>query len=800
MATLALAIDALRAQHGAGAFDRAVRRVSRSSQQGSRDVRKLDRNVDAFGRTARLVGRSLAGFGIALGVRGLADLSDASTNAANRLRLVTSEGREFAAVQARLFAVSKENFAALTSTAEVYQRVAKGAGEAGLSTQLAVEATEAVSAAVRLSGVTAEAARNAVVQFGQGLAAGALRGDELRSVLEQTPALADAVAKSIGTTVGQLRRLGAEGAITTERILPGLAAQLERLRGETAKLAPTFSQAFENVKTSATIAIGDFNNVSTGAAGLTQSIAGLSDFIETDLIDAFAFLAVQLGQTIGFAKDFAIGFTTALDSVADAFFDSEESAQQFFGTLGQLAADTVPNAIALIKLFSTEVVTFFAQAETDIRSLFKNFQLADAQRAGETETVERLRRELAGLAEERKTEAAFREDNIRKILQERDANIEASASIKARLQAEREARRAALGDIGGLSGRAGGIEEGAPVAGGGDEIDKTLQRLINSTSTPFEQALARINELRAAVSEGLPSENFLFGVTEAVNELAGTRASIEEFQRALNIAIGEGVGPENIEILRGFDLTADQLRETLTAYQAINPGATMEEFVAALELGRETTLEVRTAQQVYNDELERYRNLLDAGIISADAFAQKQEQLKEEVFGLTDLFKSFSEEAGRSIQRSFADFLFDPFSEGLEGMARGFLDTMRRIAAEALASSILRGIFGGLSNLGGPIGGFAQAALSGLTQRQNGGDLRRGEIGLVGEREPELRVPKEPETILNGRQMAALSPNIQNNVFLDAKAFTQALASPQGSRDLVEAVAINKSAIRAALN
>ncbi|WP_217878401.1 tape measure protein, partial [Vibrio alginolyticus] len=70
-----------------------------------------------------------------------------------------------------------------------------------------------------------QAANAAILQLGQGMAAGTLRGDELNSVLEQAPRLAEAIASGMGVAVGNLKRLGEQGLITTEEVLNALASQ-----------------------------------------------------------------------------------------------------------------------------------------------------------------------------------------------------------------------------------------------------------------------------------------------------------------------------------------------------------------------------------------------------------------------------------------------------------------------------------------------------------------------------------------------------------------------------------------------
>jgi hypothetical protein len=88
-------------------------------------------------------------------------------------------------------------------------------------------------------------------------------------------------------------------------------------------------------------------------------------------------------------------------------------------------------------------------------------------------------------------------------------------------------------------------------------------------------------------------------------------------------------------------------------------------------------------------------------LITAEALRDMQDK--------TDQMTQFGIQAARNIQTAFADFLFDPFKDGLRGMARGFLDTVRRMAANAAAASIMRGVLGEnfeKGEIGGWLGGI----------------------------------------------------------------------------------------------
>jgi len=112
----------------------------------------------------------------------------------------------------------------MNTTAEVFNRFGLALQGTGRSAQELLRVTELVNKAVTISGASAESARAAIIQFGQGLASGQLRGQELNSVLEQTPRLARAIADNMQIPFGRLREAAQEGLLTTEAILNAVKA------------------------------------------------------------------------------------------------------------------------------------------------------------------------------------------------------------------------------------------------------------------------------------------------------------------------------------------------------------------------------------------------------------------------------------------------------------------------------------------------------------------------------------------------------------------------------------------------
>jgi hypothetical protein len=179
------------------------------------------------------------------------------------------------------------------------------------------------------------------------------------------------------------------------------------------------------------------------------------------------------------------------------------------------------------------------------------------------------------------------------------------------------------------------------------------------------------------------------------------------------------------------------------------------------EEGISLTESMRTAQQIHNDEIDKYTKLLEKGHIDQETFnravAESDKSFEKAKKGMSAM-SVYADQAARNMQDAFADFLFDPFEGGIKGMAKGFIDSIRRMAAEAAASKIFdlaKGAFGGGGGAGGGIGasiagwfGFAdggvmtsQGALP-LQTYSTGGIANSPQLALYGEgRLPEAYVP-----------------------------------------------------------
>lgn len=230
----------------------------------------------------------MGGISFAALAKGAIDASDSVTLLQSKLRLVTTGQENLAKVQDQVVNLARQTRTDFSSVGELYARVARSSKSLGASQSDVLRVTKAVSQAIQISGNTATEASAGMIQLAQALASGTLRGDELRSVLEQMPRVAEAIATGLGTTVGQLRKLGEQGKLTSDLVFKALISQSETLNSEFNKLKPTIGQSIGVLTGELKLATAEFLNVTgttdrfTGSINiLSKAIRGLSDAFQS---------------------------------------------------------------------------------------------------------------------------------------------------------------------------------------------------------------------------------------------------------------------------------------------------------------------------------------------------------------------------------------------------------------------------------------------------------------------------------------------------------------------------------------
>jgi tape measure domain-containing protein len=249
-------------------------------EDGSRVVK---RNIEGIGdaavKTTDLVKKAFATVVTGAVINQLRQLADQYTNIQNKLRLTTTDQANLNAVFNELQAISTRTRSSLEANAELYAKVSTATKDLGVSQSEVLQFTESLNKAIKISGATASEAEGGLRQLAQGLASGTLRGDELNSVLENLPAVADVISKSLGVTRGELRQLGADGKISANTILTAFREARVELDEKFAKVAPTSAEGFVLLKNQLLETVGALDTALGASSGLGSVLVDLTKFL-----------------------------------------------------------------------------------------------------------------------------------------------------------------------------------------------------------------------------------------------------------------------------------------------------------------------------------------------------------------------------------------------------------------------------------------------------------------------------------------------------------------------------------------
>lgn len=294
------------------------------SSGGEGTLKKLSNQFASFTKEAKNMGasvKSAAGslsffqnalsFTIAgIGVRELVQAADAFQLLRDRITVFVGSQQEVDAVLKDLATSASFTKTSVEALATSYNRIAFATQDLGISSDAILGITTALQQTFRLSGATIAEATAATIQLSQGLASGQLRGQELRSVLEQNAVIGGILADKLGVTRGQLIKFAETGRITSEVMISALADNFDVLNEKASKLQITIGQAVTIALDKFKIKVDEINREFGISKGIVKGIELLVNNLDL-LSAALAGVAV-----IGFGK--LIGALKALSALVIA--------------------------------------------------------------------------------------------------------------------------------------------------------------------------------------------------------------------------------------------------------------------------------------------------------------------------------------------------------------------------------------------------------------------------------------------------------------------------------------------------
>ncbi|MEB6638183.1 tape measure protein [Acinetobacter baumannii] len=349
----------------------ATQQVQKYGQEIKTTTQELDKQ-EKSARSYSTAIKSLAGYMAGLvTINAAINNMDTYTGLQNRLKLVTNNQAELNKATEDTFQIAQKTYSAWDSVLQVYQRFSDNAKTLNLTMDDTARLTETVSKAVAISGASAEAADAALVQFGQALASGTLRGEELNSVMEQTPALAKAIAQGMGITVGQLRSVAAEGKITSKEIVKALKNAQDDVDALFAKTDITIGQSLTLLNNEIIKFVGEAGKGSGAAqvlAGSVQTLASNLDLIaDGALVVGIGYITrAILMKSAAIKEGMASTLASRQASVLNAQAEYAEATAALNAAKAHLANVRATNAETQAKFGATAAATRYAQAQAAV--------------------------------------------------------------------------------------------------------------------------------------------------------------------------------------------------------------------------------------------------------------------------------------------------------------------------------------------------------------------------------------------------------------------------------------------------
>jgi tape measure domain-containing protein len=883
--------------------DSRGRFLPRTTQAELEGARAGLQRVGGQAESARAsVGRLVAQFVTFAAVVKTIQVADEFDGLNARLRLVTNSAEEYNRAQVALFELAQASRAPLGETVRLYTQIANATKDAGVGQETLLQVTETINQAVQLSGVGAQAANAALVQLGQGLASGTLRGEELNSILEQTPALADAIAKGMGITRGELRKYGEEGKITAQQVLGALQNQREEVARAFAQLPTTVGQAVTQVQNAATQIIGLLNETSGATASLASIISDFAAFLSSPaVIGAIVEMASVWSQAVDLmAKD-------ALETVrimGEATENIIGDGRDMNAVLGDAFRQLPINVRTLIRAVTVDIAAMFQKVSNygtflreNARSFFdgagrdaafarlqaKNKAASDLAvdmieealqerdrtlAAGRTARDEILARRASGSIVTNRTgqgnfkpgenkaaataaaAAAKRAEQLRQAQLDAEEKLldDAAKRELAILERKFDDSLIAAGDYYARSeaielaaiDRSIAIERQRATAGGVDQVKALAEiEILERRRGDIERKGA---EDRAAFRRNVDQqlERARIAELEATgNPVEAARLKAESAYRDLLARLraeGDAAGVSLIERLIGSEVADAGLRSLQERVGAVLADLRGQEslIAAQADAGLLPQLESERQLQVLREaslvQLRKYRDELNAVAVAQRAnggladprVLQQITQLDVEIARVTASQRRLRlqvESAGADALGGFFNDLATGarnFGDAVRNAALSFVQSLARMASEALAKRAILALSGGIGGgAGGGLGGLVSAlfAHSGALVGGGGGVMRMvnplvfagapryhggGMVGLKADERPAIlqtgeRVLSRAEVAASG-QGAGQSVRIINSI--DPGLVADYMASAAGERVIVNTITRNRGQVK----
>ena len=301
------------------AIEENIRNANNEQQKFNNSIR--GGNNSANGLLSIIKKVAIAAGGIA-GINKVLNISDELASTKARLNLLVDDGGSVEALEQKIMASAQRSRSAYFDTASAVAKLGLNAGNAfGGNMDQVIAFMEQVNKQFVIGGATAQEQSNAMIQLTQAMAAGALRGEELNSILDGAPGIARAIEKYMGIAEGSIKTVAQEGKVTAEVVKNAMFAMADETNAKFDSMPKTWAQIWVDMKNQALSMfapiltkinqIGNSTKFQKVTTGLINGLAAVAN-VASSALDILIAIASVFVDNWGIIQPLVLGIAAAM--------------------------------------------------------------------------------------------------------------------------------------------------------------------------------------------------------------------------------------------------------------------------------------------------------------------------------------------------------------------------------------------------------------------------------------------------------------------------------------------------------
>lgn len=308
----------LRLSQTIGGTERYIR--DNVSEQG-RFNQQIDEGTQKSGELAGMIKKAVGAYATFQTLGKVIDLSDTMAQTSARLNLIVDDGGSVDELQDKIYLSAQRSRAAYQSTADAIAKMGSNAGSAFASNDELIAFMEQINKQFTIGGATAQDQSSALLQLSQAMAAGALRGEELNSILDAAPGIARSIEQNMGWAEGSIKSYAEEGAVTAQVVKESMLNMADETNAKFKSMPMTFSQIWTSFQNTALMAfqpvLNKFNEIANSDSFqqfVNNAIEGLTVLagVALEIFDSLTSIASTVADNWSWLSPIIYGVAAAL--------------------------------------------------------------------------------------------------------------------------------------------------------------------------------------------------------------------------------------------------------------------------------------------------------------------------------------------------------------------------------------------------------------------------------------------------------------------------------------------------------